>query len=290
MVKLGLVFPNEALRSDTGAIRDYVQTAEALGYDHVVLYDHVLGVVQEGRARPLMLHYDETSYFHEPLVLFGYLAALTSTIELATGVLVLPQRQAPVVAKQAAEVAVLSQDRLRLGVGVGWNWVEYDCLDEDFSTRGARQEEQIEVLRRLWSEPVVAIDGRWHHIDRAAIMPRPARPIPLWLGGFSEPAYRRAARLADGFIASSMGAEADAARVRFLREHVAAAGRDPDAFGVEVITGQPDDPAQLAGMLETWAGSGHTHVTIQLRLGDDATPAQHLAAIGRLAEERGTVR
>jgi alkanesulfonate monooxygenase SsuD/methylene tetrahydromethanopterin reductase-like flavin-dependent oxidoreductase (luciferase family) len=148
MTKLGLIFPGADLGADVHGIRDYVQAAEDLGYSHLIAYDHVLGAVHEGRDLPVMVPYDETTFFHEPMTLLGFLCAVTSSIELATGVLVLPQRQTALVAKQAAELAILSGGRLRLGVGVGWNHVEYECLGEDFSTRGARQEEQVAVLRR----------------------------------------------------------------------------------------------------------------------------------------------
>ena len=189
-MKIGVQLPNETLGRDFLAIRDFAQTAEGLGFSHLLLYEHVLGVEHVGRNPPLAVPYDEHTEFHEPMVLLGYLAAVTSSIDFATGVLVLPQRQTALVAKQAAEIDLLSGGRLRLGVGVGHNYVEYQGLNQDFTTRGARQEEQIEVLRKLWTEPLVEFHGRWHDIDRAAIAPRPVTPIPIWIGGFSEAAYR----------------------------------------------------------------------------------------------------
>ena len=203
-----------------------------------------------------MVPYDETTYFHEPFVLFGYLAAVTTSIELATGVVILPERQTALVAKQAAEVALLSDERLRLGVGVGWNYVEYEGLNEDFSTRGARQEEQIDVLRRLWKDPIVDYRGRFHTIDRLGVLPRPRSTIPIWLGGFSEAVYRRAARVADGFLYSLIGTagpENDPrGTVMHLRDLVEAQGRDPSDFGIDLIVPVAVEP----GEPRAWSSSG----------------------------------
>jgi probable F420-dependent oxidoreductase len=282
-MKIGVQFPNESFISDPLAIRDFAQTAEGLNYSHLLIYEHVIGAVHAGRNPPLAVPYDEATLFHEPLVLLGYLSAFTSSIELATGVVVLPQRQTALVAKQTAEVAFLSNERLRLGIGVGWNYVEYAALNEDFSTRGARQAEQIEVLRKLWSEPVVDFKGRWHHLDRVGIAPRPERPIPIWIGGFSDAAYRRAARLADGFIYSlygPTGPDPDPKKsIQRLLEMVEDAGRDPSEFGIEVLVPLSPPPGEFAQLAAGWEDTGVTHVTLHL-LDGQRTPAQLIAALG----------
>src|SRR5207342_3061716 len=188
----------------------------------LLAYDHVLGAVHAGRTRPLTGPYTERDPFHDPFVMFAFLAGQTERIGFATGILILPQRQTALVARQAADVDLLSGGRLRLGVGVGWSPVEYEALGQDFRTRGARQEEQIELLRRLFTEPVVDFSGRFDRVDRAALLPKPARPIPIWLGGSSEAAYDRAARLADGFIFFGGGIDDTVDSWNVLRERVKA--------------------------------------------------------------------
>jgi probable F420-dependent oxidoreductase len=198
-MKLGVVYPQIELRGDPQAVHDVGVGVESLGYDHLLVYDHVVGAEHDAdRDPPLWGPYTERDPFHEPLVMFGYLAAVTSRIELATGVMILPQRQTALVAQQAADADLLSRQRVRLGVGTGWNYVEYDALGQDFATRGARLDEQIDLLRRLWTEPLVTFEGRFDHVERACINPRPLRAIPLWIGGFSEPAYQRAGRRGTG--------------------------------------------------------------------------------------------
>ena len=201
-LRLGAVFPTSDIGDDPVAIRDFAQGVEELGLDHLITYDHVLGADHADRDPPLTGPYTERDAFHEPFVLFGYLAAVTRRLELVVGVLVLPQRQTALVAKQAAEVALLSEGRLRLGIGSGWNWVEYDGLGMPYRSRAGRLEEQVDVLRRLWAEPLVTVHGQHHDIERAGILPMPGQPIPIWFGGGAEPQLRRAARLGDGFIAS----------------------------------------------------------------------------------------
>ena len=199
-LQIGAIFPTTEIGNDPIAIRDWAQTAEQLGYRHMVTYDHVLGAEHADREPRLMGPYTEKDPFHEPMVLYGYLSGVTESLELCTGVLILPQRQTALVAKQAAQIDMLSGGRLRLGVGTGWNWVEYDSLNEPFETRGKRFDEQVEVLRKLWREPVVDYRGEYHRIERAGLLPRPAQDIPLWFGALSEVAVRRAARVGDGVI------------------------------------------------------------------------------------------
>ncbi len=245
-MKLGAIFPQTEIGSDPAALRDYAQAVEGMGYSYLLAYDHVLGA--GAASRPGWTRYSSEHPFHEPFVLFGYLAGCTRTLEFATGVLVLPQRQTALVAKQAAEVDLLSGGRLRLGVGVGWNPVEYEGLNEEFHTRGARIDEQVALLRALWTEPLVTFKGRWHTVDEAGINPLPAqRPIPIWFGGETEPALRRAARLGDGWIGLGAPTAERREMVQRLHGYLHEAGRAPAAFGVE---------SQLAldrGGEETWA-------------------------------------
>src|SRR6267143_5938403 len=201
-MKLGVIFPQTEIGSDPAVIRDYAQACESAGYDHLLVFDHVLGGKPErfdklGRRPP----YTDQSPFHEVFVLFGYLGACTRRLELVTGIVILPQRQTALVAKQAAAVDVLTGGRLRLGVGIGWNHVEYEALNEDFHTRGRRVSEQIVVMRKLWTEPVVTFQGSYHHLDRAGINPLPVqRPIPVWMGGMAEPVLKRVAQISDGWF------------------------------------------------------------------------------------------
>lgn len=233
-MRLTAVFPTSEIGTDIEVINSWATGVEQLGYSGIVVYDHVLGAVHADREPPLWGPYDESVPFHEPLTLLAYLAAITERVELATGVLVLPQRQTALVAKQAAQVDLLSRGRLRLGVGVGWNHVEYDSLGVPFAERGARLDEQIEVLRRLWADDVVDHAGRFHRIDRAGILPRPGRPIPIWMGGFTVPAFRRAARTGDGFILSPTTPDRARVALDSLRTQLTVAGRDPAGFPIEI--------------------------------------------------------
>ena len=206
-MNVGVVFPQTEIGSDPLAIRDYVQAAEGLGFSHLIVYDHVLGADTQFH-RDWQGGYALKDMFHEPFVLFGYLAAITTSLELVTAVLILGQRQTALVAKQAAEVDVLTGGRLRLGIGVGWNAVEYEALDQNFHDRGSRSEEQIALLRSLWTENVVNFQGRWHQVTHAGINPPPVqRPIPIWIGAGgrlspvpNERILRRVARLSDGWF------------------------------------------------------------------------------------------
>src|SRR3982751_3473920 len=234
-MQIGVVYPQTELHGDPSAVREIGLAVERLGFDHLLAYDHVLGAVHADRERPLPGVYSEVDPFHDPLVMFAYLAGITERIGFASGVMVLPQRPTALVARQAADVDLLSGGRLRLGVGVGWNYVEYEALGQDFRTRGARQEEQIELLRRLFTEPVVDFSGRFDRVDRAALVPRPARPIPIWLGGSGEEAFDRAARLADGFIFLGGGIDHAVAAWKRLRDRVQSLGRSVEDFGAEYV-------------------------------------------------------
>ena len=282
-MRIGVIFPQTEIGSDPAAIRDFAQTAEGLGYSHILAYDHVLGAVPE-REPQLWGPYTHESAFHEPFTLFGYLAAVTERVGLVTGVIILPQRQTALVAKQAAEVDILSGGRLRLGVGTGWNYVEYDALNERFGNRGRRQEEQIEVLRRLWAEPVVDFAGEWHRIDRAGLNPLPGRRIPIWFGGFSAPAFERAARIGDGFIFGGSSTDALAA-LETIRGHLAREGRDPAAFGVEAMVNYADGPAGWTAEVERWREAGADYVSMRTMNAGLDGPRAHIAAIERYWRE-----
>lgn len=262
-MKIGLVFPTCDIGSDPVAIRDYVQAAEGLGFDSLLCFDHVLGAVHAGREPPLPGPYDETFPFHEPIVLLAWIAAFTRRIELATGVLVLSQRPAALVAKQAAELQLLSGGRLRLGVGVGWNRVESEALGARFADRGRRIDEQIEVLRRLWREPVVDFEGAYHRIDRAGILPLPPSPIPIWIGGATAAAYARAARVGDGFVFRPDDREYGEALAALRAERVRL-GHDPSGFGAECSASFARGPAHWRRLFEHWQAAGGTHFSLQV--------------------------
>jgi len=266
-MKIGAVYPQIELRGDPEAVRRVGRAAEDLGFDHLLAYDHVLGAVHADRTPRLAGPYTENDPFHDPFVMFAYLAGITERLRFATGVLVLPQRQTALVARQAADLDLLSGERLMcLGVGVGWNFVEYESLGVDFRTRGARQEEQIEVLRRLFTEPVVDFTGRFDRIDRASLVPRPTRSIPIWLGGASQAAFERAARLADGFIFLG-DIEQSVDQWKRLRDRLASQGRSVDGFSAAFMarphggTGARAADA-LKADVDAWTRAGGTHVSV----------------------------
>ena len=286
-MRVGVVFPQTEIGGDAGAVRAYATAVEELGFSHVAVFDHVVGAdpsVHEGWDRP----YDITATFHEPFVLFGYLAALTS-LELVASVIILPQRQTVLVAKQAAEVDVLTQGRLRLGVGIGWNEVEYEALGKRFQDRGARLGEQIELMRALWSSPSVTFAGRWERVTGAGIAPMPVqRPIPVWIGGGADVALRRAGRLADGWFPQQQpGAKLDHA-MSVVAEAASAAGRDPASIGMEgrVRLGA-DEPAAAVARVAEWRALGASHVSLNTMGAGFATVDDHIAALAAIASEAG---
>jgi probable F420-dependent oxidoreductase len=261
-MQIGVVYPQTELRGDPGAVRLIGRAVEDLGFDHLLAYDHVLGAVHAGRTPQLTGPYTEHDPFHDPFVMFAYLSAITQRIDFATGVLVLPQRQTALVARQAADVDLLSGGRLRLGIGVGWNYVEYEALGQDFGTRGARQEEQIKLLRRLFTEPVVEFSGRFDRVDRAALLPKPSRPIPIWLGGHGAVALDRAARLADGFIffGGTSGQVID--DWKRLKDQLGALGRSVEDFGADWVVLKRGSVGELKAEIDAWRAAGGTHVSV----------------------------
>ena len=261
-MQFGVVFPTTEIGVDPGAIRDFAVGVEALGFDHLIAYDHVLGAPHDGRQRPLSGPYDQTDLFHEVFVLFGHLAAVTERIGLVVGVLVAPQRQTALIAKQAAQVQMLSEGRLRLGLGTGWNWVEYDALGADFGRRGAVLDEQVALLRQLWTDDLVSFDGEFHHVDRAGLAPLPTVEIPIWFGGYGPVALRRSAESGAGHLFGHLGPDIIESAQR-LRELAAAAGRGTGDVGLEAITDTATNPEHWAVTATEWAAAGGTHLSIR---------------------------
>lgn len=285
-MRIGIVYPQIELGGDPEAVRRIGRTVDELGFTHLLAYDHVLGAQHAERTPALLGPYTENDPFHDPFVMFGHLAAICPNIEFTTGILILPQRQTALVARQAADVSLFSNGRLRLGVGVGWNHVEYDALGQDFRTRGARQEEQIELLRRLWTEPLVDFDGRFDRVERAALVPQPAHPIPIWMGGYGEAAFERAARIADGFIFGGRATSIDEAWKR-MRDRVAELGRDVDSFGGDYVVLGRSGVDELVEKIERWRGAGGTHASIvTMGLGLDSVDA-HVDYITEVARAVG---
>lgn len=292
-MEFGVVFPTSDIGTDPGDIADFARTAEMLGYQQLSTYEHVLGAPHEHRRPPLTGPYTDRTPFHEPMVLFGYLAALTSAIDLATAVLVLPQRQTALMAKQAVELALLSGGRFVLGLGTGWNYVEYEALGQRFNDRGTRLDEQIEVLRRLWHDELVDFEGDHHRLPRVSLNPRLPCPIPILFGGSAERAFERAARYGNGFIFRSRGAQLarDVGRVNHLLEEV---GRADEPFRREAFIDHDDGPEAWKRQIDDWERLGgsmlslrtfatevdwHRSSPVGLR-----SPAEHLDALGSFIE------
>ena len=288
-MQIGVVLPQTEIPTDPTAIRDFVQAAEGLGFQHLVTSDHVLGANPAGHpgwSRPQV----HTTIVHEPFVLFGFIAGVAPKLGLLSSVVILPQRQATLVAKQAAEADLLSGGKLRLGLGIGWNPVEFEGLNENFKNRGRRFEEQIELMRTLWNEESPTFKGEFHTVTAAGIAPRPVqRPIPIWIGATAEAAVKRATRIADGYLPlgpiNGQGTFAETIeRVHgWLRE----AGRDPATFGVEArlnaATGTPDDWRKTG---EEWRGLGASHIQVATGGGGLSGVDAHIA---RLREARAVL-
>ncbi len=280
-MEFGAVFPHNEIGTDPGAIRAYAQGVEALGATHLLIYDHVLGADPD-RPGGWKGAYDKDVAFHEPFTTFAFIAAVTEKLEMITTVLILPQRQTVLVAKQAAEVAILSNNRFRLGVGTGWNQVEYVGLNEDFHTRGRRQAEQVELMRKLWSEDSLTFEGAFHTIDAASINPRPRTSIPVWFGGSAAALLKRCAELGDGWI-PLMGANPKAKEcIDTIRTHREAAGLSWEGFGIQAQAqyagGNPDRWASHAGK---WREMGCTHLAIATH---NAGPTNVDGHLGRIEE------
>ncbi len=286
-MRVGVVFPQTEIGADRGAIREYAARVEELGFEHLLAYDHVLGA-DPAVHQPWRGPYDIDTMFHEPFVLFGYLAAFTA-LELVTGIIILPQRQTALVAKQAAEVDVLTNGRFRLGIGLGWNAVEYEALGADFSDRGRRVGEQVELLRELFTQRSVTHDGQYERVIGAGLAPRPVQqPIPIWFGAASEPAYRRVGRLADGWFPQvPPGPHLDAARA-IVDDAARAAGRDPGTLGLEGrVSWTADGVDKLVDHVGRWRAAGATHLSINTMNAGLGTVDDHLTALTAAADALG---
>jgi probable F420-dependent oxidoreductase len=283
-MKIGVVFPQTEIGNDPPAIRDYAQTAEGLGFTHVLAYDHVLGANPD-RPGGFTGPYTYKTPFHEVFVLLSYLAGITQRLELVTGIIILPQRQTILVAKQAASLDVLSSSRLRLGVGLGWNEVEYTSLNENFHNRGKRIEEQVTVMRKLWAEPLVDIRGKWHTIPDAGINPLPLkRSIPIWFGGSADAALRRAARLGDGWMPNYPRLTDAQLSLDMLKRFLEEAGRSQNEFGLEPrLSYGAGDPKTWEMVMGEWQVAGATHLTFNTMGSGFRTPQEHIRAIKRFA-------
>jgi probable F420-dependent oxidoreductase len=284
-VRIGVTFPQTEFGNDPIAIRDYAQTVEGVGFRHLLAYDHVLGADLANRPG-WGGAYSLKDPFHEIFVFLGYVAGLTKTLELVTGVVILPQRQTVLVAKQAAAIDILSNGRLRLGVGVGWNKVEYDGLGKEFGNRGVRSEEQIALLRALWTTPSITFEGRWEQVIEAGINPLPVqRPIPIWIGGYVEATLRRVGQIGDGWFPWRPPDEKMRAAVERVRAYAVEAGRDPDQIGFEpqLIVGR-GTPESWREFVAGWREIGATHLCLSTMGNGFTKPSEHLAALRRAAE------
>jgi probable F420-dependent oxidoreductase len=287
-MKIGVVFPQVEFPADPGAVRDYAQAVEGMGFTHLHVYDHVLGANPDrpgGWSGP----YKYTDPFFEPFVLFSFLTALTSHLEFVTGVIILPQRQTALVAKQAATLDVLSNGRLRLGVGNGWNEVEYIALGESFHNRGRRMEEQIELMRLLWTQPLVRFEGRWHHIPDAGLNPLPVqRPIPIWFGGRDDRVLKRMARLGDGWMPNLYTLDQTRPLLEKLNKYLEEVGRDRSTFGLEPRLNMSQVKQDgWESFVSAWEDYGASHLMVNTMYCGYTTPAAHLEALKRFADTFG---
>lgn len=290
-MKVGITLPQSEITDDPIAVRDFVQAVEASGFDHIVMADHVLGADHSQHPALAGAPYGHDNAFHEPFVLMGYLSAYTTTLELVPSVLILSQRQTVLVAKQAAQVDLVSGGRFRLGVGIGWNPVEFEALQENFHDRGRRSEEQIALLRELWTKPVVNFAGRWHRVTHAGLNPMPRqRPIPIWMGGGrgaapgnrAEGVVQRMARLADGWMPQFTVSDEGRATWERMRNYAREAGRDPADIGLEgrirIVDTSPEDWLRE---FNWWQEVGATHVNVDTRRGGLQSLEAHLEQLQR---------
>jgi len=287
-MKIGVVFPQTEFPPDPIAVRDYAQTVEGLGFTHIHAYDHVLGANPD-RPGGWTGAYTFQSSFFEPFILFSYLAGLTRKLEFATGILILPQRQTALVAKQAATLDVISNGRFRLGVGIGWNEVEYIALGENFHNRGKRLEEQVDLLRLLWTKPLVKFEGRWHNIPDAGPKPMPIQhPIPIWFGGTDDRALQRMARMGDGWMLNTRTTEQALPLIDKLNRYLKEAGRDPSSFGLEPrLNMNLIKPEEWMSFVHKFEELGATHLTVNTMGMENDTPSKHLAALAQFAKAIG---
>lgn len=300
-MKFGALFPQFEIGADPAAIRDFAQATEDLGYRHITCFDQIVGLNKKSRPDWTYVH-DAEDMFHEILVLFGFLAAITKDVELATGVVVLPMRGTALVAKQAAEIDVLSGGRLRFGIGVGVKPDEFEACGENFKVRGKRCDEQIDLMRKLWTAPLISYEGKFHRVKDGGLNPLPVqRPIPVWIGGISDAAIERTAKLGDGWMPNFQADDFGRRSIEKMRALARGFGRDPDRIGVEAtVTIIDRTPDELRKELDDWRSMGATHITVstmperwveeekrwnKVRIPGLDTPADHIRAIRRFREE-----
>ncbi|RPI84041.1 MAG: LLM class F420-dependent oxidoreductase [Chloroflexi bacterium] len=290
-MKIGVVYPQTEYSSDPQAVIDYAQTVEELGYTHVLAYDHVLGANPD-RPGGWNGPYTYKHPFMEPFILFSFMAPVTRNLEFATGVIILPQRQTALAAKQAATLDVLCSGRLRLGVGLGWNQVEYESLGQDFHTRGRRIEEQVRLMRELWTKPLVTFDGRWNRIPDAGLNPLPAqRPIPIWFGGTVNEALKRAARLGDGWMTNFRKPDDARPAIDLIHRYLDDFDRDPKEFGIEArILYGDGDPKTWEQTLQGWESLGVEVFSINTMSSGFTTAKEHLKALEKFSKEMGILK
>ena len=278
-MEIGAVFPHNEIGTDPQAIKDYAQGVEELGITHLLIYDHVLGA---DRSRPGGFEgpYDKDVAFHEPFTTFAFIAAVTKNLDMITTVMILPQRQTVLVAKQAAELAILSNNRFKLGIGVGWNAVEYVGLNENFKNRGKRQAEQVELMRLLWESEVLEYKGEYHHIDKASLNPRPSENIPIWFGGGAPQLIERCADLGDGWIPLMGPNEAARNTLEKIRAKREAKGLDWNNFGVQAQAQYAGgDPDRWNKHAEKWRDLGASHLAVATHNAEPTNVDGHLSRI-----------
>lgn len=287
-MKYGIVFPQIEFPADPSAIKAFAQAAEDLGYHHILAYDHVLGVNPD-RPGGFSGPYTYTDPFMEPLMLYSFLAGVTQSLAFVTGIIILPQRETALFAKQAATLDVLCGGRLRLGIGLGWNKVEYIAQNQDFHTRGKRIEEQVAVLRQLWTQELVTFHGQWHTIPDAGLNPLPVqRPIPIWFGGHADPVLRRVAKLGDGWLPNYRSAADAAEALTTLKNYLAGAKRRLADIGIEPrVRFAGENPGEWQKLVSGWKAAGATHLTLITMGADLKTPQEHIGAIEKFAQEMG---
>jgi probable F420-dependent oxidoreductase len=287
-MKIGLVYPQTEYPADPAAVRDYAQTAEGLGFSHILAYDHILGASLD-HPNAANMPYTIRDPFHEPLSLFAFMSGITRRIEFTSGIVILPQRQTVLFAKQAASLDVLSTGRLRLGIGLGWNEIEFISLNENFHNRGRRIEEQVEVLRQLWTKPLVDFQGKWHNIPNAGLNPMPLQqPIPIWFGGRAEPALRRAARLGEGWMCTTQKASEVGKALDIINKTLEGEGRTFEGFGLEArLAYGSGDRDWWVDEAAAWQKAGATHLSFNTMKAGFTTPKEHLLAVQRFAEITG---
>ena len=277
-MKVGIVFPHNEIGTDPGAIKAYAQGAEELGADHMLIYDHVLGA-DPNRSGGWNGPYDKDIVFHEPFTTFAFMAAVTESIEFVSAVLILPQRQTALVAKQAAELAILSNYRFRLGIGTGWNQVEYEALNVPFEHRGSRQAEQVKLMRKLWQNNAFSFNGKYHSVTQASILPRPTQAIPIWFGGGAPALLRRCARLGNGWIPLGVPNDAFAQAIKILKTERAAQGLAWEEFGIQAqVQYRGGNPDKWQSHYQGWEALGCTHIAVATHNANNKTVDEHLSA------------